>query len=128
MTHTTNTKMITNKRVPVKKFLVRNTLISGLTGRLQIFELKQLADMEAGYRAKCKQAIEVYKNWQLQHKAETDMIELLYGGLEGRMLRAQAEDMVRMYWVIRQDFRRAFKEYLAKSCCYPARYSQSQAA
>lgn len=88
-------------------------------GGLQIFELKQLADMEDGYKRQCRDAISSYKAWRQHHRDETDVIELLYGNLEGVMLRRHAEDLVHVYWTVRQDFRRGFKEYLEKSCCYP---------
>lgn len=97
-------------------------------GSLQIFELKQLADMEAGYKRQCQQALQAYKSWRHNHADQTDTIELLYGNLEGVMLRRRAEDMIKTYWIIRQDFRRAFHEYLAKSCCYPSGSSMSKAA
>lgn len=106
------------------------TKITGakLTKGLQIFELKQMADMEATYRKRCLKAIQTYKAWMRVHASETDVIELLYGNLEGVMLRRQAQDAACLYWIIRLDFRRAFKEYLDKSCCYPSRYTQSKAA
>ena len=100
----------------------------GLKGRLQIFELKQLADMEAQYKQQCRQSLASYKAWCQKHAGETDMIELLYGNLEGVMLRRRAEDAVEAYWVIRQDFRCLFKDYLEKSCCYPPTYLKSAAA
>lgn len=99
-----------------------------LQGNLQIFELKQLADLEAAYKNQCKRAIQDYKIWRLKHKSETDIIELLYGNLEGIMLRRRAEDAIHMYWVVRQDFRKSFKEYLEKSCCYPSSFSSSKVA
>ncbi len=116
------------KQAQEKKLGSRYRAPQKLEGRLQIFELKQLADMEAAYKEKCRQAIKAYKNWRIKHEAETDMIELLYGNLEGIMLRRRAEDMVEVYWVIRQDFRGAFKTYLEKSCCYPSYQNQSKTA
>lgn len=98
----------------------------GLKGDLQIFELKQLADMEATYKAECLKAVRDYKTWQKAQAEQTDIIELTYGNLEGMMLRRRAEDMVQIYWILRCDFRKAFRTYLAKSCCYPS--IQKQAA
>jgi len=117
MTHI-NTNKITGKlRTP-----------KSLEGRLQIFEMKQLADMEAGYKTKCRAALKQYKKWQAGYEGETDMIELLYGNLEGIMHRRRAEDSVRAYWIIRQDFRRLFADYLAQTKAYPAQFSALQAA
>lgn len=99
-----------------------------LKGGLQLFELKQMADMEADYQKECAKAIKAYKAWRCAHEEETDMIELLYGNLEGIVLRRHAEAAVQSYWVIRQDFRHLFKEYLAKSCCYTPSFSKSKAA
>ena len=87
---------------------------------LQIFELKQLADMEAHYKEQCRDALKAYKTWRRRHDAETDVIALLYGNLEGIMLRHQAEDAVQIYWTIRHDFRRGFRDYIDKCGCYPS--------
>lgn len=94
-----------------------------LNGKLEIFELKQLADMEAEYRKICQQALTAYKIWKTAHSQETDMIALLYGNLEGVVLRRHAEIAAQAYWVIRQDFRRLFKEYIATSCSYKTNYA-----
>lgn len=94
-----------------------------LTTKLQIFDLKQLSDMEAYYKAQCKAALAAYKNWQDIHAGETDMIALLYGNLEGTMLKRRAHDAVEAYWVIRLDFRKWFQRYLAENSCYPKRFS-----
>lgn len=99
-----------------------------INGGLQIFEIKQLADKEAGYKRQCLESIKQYRQWCKNHEGETDTIELLYGNLEGIMLRRRAEDMIRCYWIIRQDFRKAFREYLAKNCCYPPAFLAERAA
>ena len=83
---------------------------------LQIFELKQLAEMEDSYKQKCKKAIRDYKAWHEAQKSETDIIVLLYGNLEGIMLRKYAEEAVKAYWVIRTDFRCSFKDYIQTHC------------
>jgi 3-phenylpropionate/cinnamic acid dioxygenase small subunit len=93
-------------------------LADQLKRNMQIFDLKQLADMEATYRQNCKQAVIEYKNWERQYKDETDMLALLYGTIEGNMLRRRAEDSVGMYWTVRRDFRNWFNCYLAKTNCY----------
>jgi hypothetical protein len=94
--------------------------LSRLGGNLQIFELKQLADMEAAYKRKCLAAFATYKSWCKAQASQTDNIELLYGTLEGTLLRRHAQNTVQAYWIIRRDFRKAFEDYLAKNCCYPS--------
>ncbi len=94
----------------------------------QIFELKHLADMEADYKRKCRFAIKAYKSWCKGRQAQKDVIELLYGNLEGVMLRRQAENSIEMYWTLRRDFRREFKSYLEKSCRTPFSYLPSNIA
>lgn len=87
-------------------------------GTLQIFELKQLADIEADYKSQCRAAFRRYRDWKKTHTDETDMISLLYGNVEGIMLRRFVEESVRAYWTIRQDFRYLFQQYLDQSCAY----------
>lgn len=117
MTHTNLNKITGKLRTP-----------KSLEGRLQIFEMKQLADMEADYKIKCREALDQYKKWQADYADETDMIELMYGNLEGIMHRRRAEDSVRAYWIIRQDFRKLFSDYLAQTKAYPAQFGALQAA
>ena len=76
--------------------------------------------MEATYKAACLEAVRDYKAWQKIQSQQTDIIELTYGNLEGMMLRRRAHDAVQAYWILRCDFRKAFRAYLAKSCCYPS--------
>jgi len=83
---------------------------------LQIFELKQLAEIESEYKNKCRDAIREYKNWHRIQRNKTDVIEILYGNLEGIMLRRYAEEAIKVYWVIREDFRCSFKSYIQKHC------------
>ena len=99
--------------------------ISGLTGNLQIFDLKQLADIEAAYKQKCLQAFAAYRAWGQSQSDRTDTIERLYGTLEGTLLRRQAENTVQAYWIIRRDFRAAFQTYLIKNCCYKPSVKQA---
>ena len=103
-----------------KTDLITVGIPENLEGGLQIFDIKQLADMEAAYRKNCKQAVNEYKLWVDRYKGETDMIDLLYGNLEGSMLRRQAEDTVSAYWIIRKDFRRWYHRYMAQTKCYPS--------
>jgi hypothetical protein len=87
---------------------------------LQILDLKQLADMEDNYKKQCRRAIKDYRYWRSKHSRQTDMMALLYGNLEGIMLRRRAEDSTQAYWIIRRDFRRLFADYLAQHHCYPS--------
>lgn len=93
-------------------------LANQLKRHMQIFDIKQLADMEATYRAHCKKAVMEYKKWEREFQEETDMLALLYGDIEGNMLRRRAEDSVGMYWMVRRDFRNWFHCYLAKTNYY----------
>ncbi len=86
-----------------------------LNSKLQIFEVKQLAELEDKYRKQFKIALCAYRLWQRQYKDETDVVELLYGQLRGIILRRNAENAARGYWVIRQDFRVIFKNYLSQN-------------
>lgn len=94
-------------------------LSEALQGNMQIFDLKQLADMEAIYKEQCQKSVAEYKDWCRTYQNETDMLALLYGDIEGKRLRRQAEDSIGIYWTIRRDFRRWFERYLAKTNCYP---------
>ena len=98
------------------------------SGTLQIFELKQMADMEAIYKQQCLKALCGYKKWRRSYDQETDIIEILYGNLEGIMLRRHAEDCVRLYWTVRNDFRRLFHAYLEQTQCYSAVTNQKNKA
>ena len=80
--------------------------------QLQIFDLKLLADMEDAYRCQTREFLRAYRRWKQIHKNQTDMLAVLYGGIEGIMLRRQAEEAVRFYWTLRRDFRRAYGVYM----------------
>ncbi len=88
---------------------IRNAL---LNSKLQIFEVKQLAELEDKYRKQLKLSLCAYRLWQKQYRDETDTVELLYGQLKGIILRQNAQSAARGYWIIRQDFRVIFKNYL----------------
>jgi hypothetical protein len=81
-------------------------------GGWQIFDLKLLADMEHTYRMKLREHLCAYRQWQRRVEGHTDLTVRLYGGIEGGMLRRQAEETIRFYWVVRRDFRRAFRSYM----------------
>ena len=91
-----------------------------ISKNLEIFELKQLADLEDAYKSQCRKALEDYKFWGNARKSETDQIELLYGNLRGDVLRRTAEESVRAYWRVRTDFRKWFHRYLAQTKHYPS--------
>jgi len=87
---------------------------------LNFFELKQLADMESIYKRQSIQAMKDYKIWQQGHDHETDIIQILYGGLQGAVLKQRAKDTVTAYWIIRKDFRKWYGRYMAENKCFPA--------
>jgi hypothetical protein len=104
------------------------TIMTGITGKLQIFELKQIADMEAAYKDRAQKAIEDYKAWKNAYDEETDIINLIYGQLEGRHLRLQAQNAVTAYWTIRKDFKILFTNYIKKSSSRTLTYKSRLAA
>ena len=85
--------------------------------KLQIFDLKQMADMEDDYKRRAQKALKTYRRWQKLYAGQSDMVARLYGTLEGQVLRRQAADNCRLYWIMRCDFRRAFKLYLQQNNC-----------
>src|SRR5688572_11690334 len=95
------------------------TLRGTALGSLQIFDLKQMAEKEQECRSRALKAIEAYKKWKRDYAAQTDVIELLYGNVEGIILRRQAEYAVRYYGILRHDFCQAFKVYMAQSIKFP---------
>ncbi len=94
----------------------RKRLEHQITPVLQILDLKQLAEMEDSYKKKCIETLHAYKDWKEIQKSEKDMIALLYGNLEGIMLRRHAEETIKLYWKIRTDFRKGFKDYIQNNC------------
>lgn len=107
-----------------------NNLISlvpeAFTKDLEIFEVKQLADKEAAYKAMCSEALRRYKHWKKEHSDQTDLIELLYGGMEGNMYRNVAIESIKLYWSVRKHFRISFAHYLEKTGCYPTTVASRQ--
>lgn len=85
---------------------------------LCIFEIKQLADKEAAYKAQCLKAIAEYKTWHRSMSDETDAIEVLYGTMEGNVYREKMRNMIQLYWAIRKHFRSAFTSYIAQMKVY----------
>ncbi len=81
----------------------------------QIFDIKQLAELEHANKKECKKALLKYKLWCLHSKNQSDKMAIHYGNMEGCILRKQACQMISFYWTIRQDFRKAFEEYIKEN-------------
>lgn len=86
-----------------------------LRKNLQFFDLKQMIEFETRYRTETRAAIRALKNWRRAYEAETDMVALLYGTIEGVMLRRRAEDFTRLYWLLRADVRQAVALYVGRT-------------
>ena len=84
-------------------------------GTPQFLDLKQLADLESEFRDHCRMVITAYRRWKKRQGATDDPVAHHYRGLEGALLRRQAEDAVRLYAIIRKDMRRSFRKYAEKS-------------
>lgn len=84
--------------------------------KYQIFDIKQLAEMEKRQKATCRQALLEYKIWRNNFKKQSDQLEIYYGKKEGLILRRHALNTMRNYWRIRNHFRQAFKTYLSQNC------------
>ncbi len=89
----------------------------------QIFDIKQLAELEHANKKKCKQALLKYKLWLAYSKNQSDKMAIHYGNMEGCILRKQACQMISLYWVIRQDFRKAFDTYLKENAIKSSGYN-----
>jgi hypothetical protein len=81
---------------------------------LQLFDLKQMVEHEARYKCSAREAIAAHRQWRKQYSQQTDMVELLYGSIEGVMLRRRAEDFARLYWLVRADLRKAMSIYMTR--------------
>lgn len=88
----------------------------------QIFDIKQLAELENLNKKKCKQALLKYKLWRAHSKYQSDKMAIYYGNMEGCILRKQACQMISLYWTIRQDFRKAFETYLNENAVITSGY------
>ncbi|MEM6781681.1 MAG: hypothetical protein AAF569_07440 [Pseudomonadota bacterium] len=89
-----------------------------IDANLQTLDIKHMSEFENIYKMRCRLAIKLYKDWLRDYDAQTDVVELLYGSIEGMLLRQQAEHAVKLYWVIRRDFRAALKKYLENMTSY----------
>ncbi|NCO03631.1 MAG: hypothetical protein GW903_05525 [Alphaproteobacteria bacterium] len=107
-------KQIANDNIKIGQYQLPKTRIQELC----IFEIKQLADKEATYKAQCLQAIKEYKQWQKAIAQETDLIELLYGTMEGKIHHDKMKNMIQLYWAIRKHFRSAFTSYINQTKIY----------
>ncbi len=106
-----------NNVVKLDDHIIRNDI---LNQKLQIFEVKQFGELEAYYKQQCRKALDTYKAWKRSYAAETDAIEMLYGQLEGIVLRHHAVSAVQAYWIIRQDYQKIFDTYLNALPAYKA--------
>jgi len=84
--------------------------------KYQIFDIKQLAELEKKQKKICRQALLNYKIWQCNFRHQSDKMEIYYGQKEGHILRRYAMDTIKNYWRIRNDFRKAFQTYLTQNC------------
>ena len=84
--------------------------------KYEIFDIKQLAELEHKHRQLCKNALIQYKKWQIQHYLETDQVAQHYSQKQGEVLRQHAISMASYYWTIRQDFKAAFDHYIVTQC------------
>lgn len=82
---------------------------------LQFFDLKQMIEFERHYKTAARGAIGELKKWRRAYEAETDMVGLLYGSVEGVMLRRRAEDFAKLYWLVRGDVRAAMEIYTGRA-------------
>lgn len=85
-----------------------------LSKDLQLFDLKQMVEHEARYKKEARASIRAHKDWRRKYAQQTDMVELLYGSLEGVMMRRRAEDFARLYWLVRADLRKAMRIYMTR--------------
>lgn len=83
--------------------------------KLNLLEIKQIIELEQDYKKDCMAALKSYKHWLKFYEEETDLIEVVYGDMEGKILRRRAEDLVNAYWVIRQDLRKIIQCYFEKN-------------
>lgn len=82
---------------------------------LQFFDLKQMIEFERQYKGAARSAIVDLKKWRRTYEQETDMVGLLYGSVEGVMLRRRAEDFAKLYWLVRADVRQAMAVYTGRA-------------
>ena len=97
-----------------KQTMIHHPLETILQQEFQLFDLKQMVEYEALYKSYARESIRALKNWQFHYGTQTDMVELLYGSIEGLMLRRRAEDFTRLYWLVRSDARKAMQLYVKR--------------
>jgi len=94
----------------------------------QIFDIKQLAELENFNKKKCRKALLKYKIWQANFNNQSDQMAIHYGDMEGHILRQHACQMISLYWTIRRDFRKAFDIYLKENCVVQSYNSKTSVA
>lgn len=87
-------------------------------GRLQIFEVMQLIEIERAYKGDCMVAITRYKKWRQEYHNETDIVAMLYLARQGEILRRHAQDFIQSYWQVRTEYREAYANYIKTNCFY----------
>ncbi len=85
---------------------------------LQILDIKQMGDIGGQWRNAALKAIRVWKEWRCRYRQETDVIEILYRGLEGERLRREAVEAVKLYWLIRRDVQIVLLRYINRTAPY----------
>jgi len=80
--------------------------------------VKQFAELENYYKLQCRQALSDYKKWKRGHLEETDTVQMLYGQLDGIILRHRAQTTASAYWIVRCDYRCVLKSYLSNIPTY----------
>lgn len=80
----------------------------------QIFDLKQLIEIEKKRKHQCQQAILQYKKWQVLYEMETDLLARKHAAEDGKVLRLHASNLIRSYWQVRSECRMAINIYIQK--------------
>ena len=102
---------------------IRDRVAACEARELSYFDLKQIADLMAGYRAKGRHLLKAYRLWKAEYAASEDRIEKIYKGYEGIFLRRQLADAIRLYVTVNQDYhelKRSYLENLFQSSSYRA--------
>lgn len=94
--------------------MIHHPLETVIQQEFQLFDLKQMIEYETLYKKYARESIRALKNWQHRYAQQTDMVELLYGSIEGVMLRRRAEDFTRLYWLVRSNARKAMQLYVKR--------------
>lgn len=80
---------------------------------IQYFDMKQMGDVLARFRARVRALTTYYRGWQAGYLAETDDVEKVYAAYEGIFIRRQLRDSWTLYVTVNQDYHEMRREYLA---------------